>query len=72
MGDWLLMQGYTPTLVLTALYLLAVYIGPKIMKDREPYKMKTALIVYNFALVALNFHISSEVSSCPFSKLSNL
>ena len=56
------MQGYTPTLVLSALYLLAVYVGPKLMKDREPYKLKWALVLYNFGLVVMNFHISSEVS----------
>ena len=49
------------TLVLSALYLLAVYVGPKIMKDREPYKLKWALVIYNFALVIMNFHIASEV-----------
>jgi hypothetical protein len=56
------MQGYTPTLALTALYLLAVYVGPRIMKNREPFKLQWALVVYNFVLVIINFHISSEVS----------
>ena len=56
------MQGYTPTLVLTGLYLLAVYVGPNLMKDREPFKLKGALVLYNFGLVIMNFHICSEVS----------
>lgn len=56
------MQGYTPTLVLSGLYLVAVYIGPKLMKDREPFKFKYTLFIYNFILIIMNFHICSEVS----------
>ncbi|XP_076450685.1 very long chain fatty acid elongase 4-like isoform X1 [Babylonia areolata] len=60
-GDWLLMPSYTPTLVLTAMYLVAVYVGPKIMKNREPFQLKWALVLYNLGLVVMNFHISSEL-----------
>ncbi|XP_025085034.1 elongation of very long chain fatty acids protein 4-like isoform X2 [Pomacea canaliculata] len=59
--DWLFMQGYTPTLVLSGLYLVAVYIGPKLMKDREPFKFKYTLFIYNFILIIMNFHICSEL-----------
>nr|KAG5709167.1 hypothetical protein BaRGS_028623 [Batillaria attramentaria] len=59
--DWLLMQGYTPTLALTALYLLAVYVGPKLMKNREPFKFKYTLFAYNLILIIINFHICSEL-----------
>ncbi|XP_070199145.1 very long chain fatty acid elongase 4-like isoform X2 [Littorina saxatilis] len=59
--DWFLMQGYAPTLMITGLYLLAVYIGPKLMKDREPFQLKWALVIYNFAMVILNFHITTEL-----------
>ncbi|KAL8614268.1 hypothetical protein ACOMHN_007606 [Nucella lapillus] len=60
-GGWLFMQGYTPTLVLSALYLVAVYVGPRLMKNREPFQLKWALVVYNLGLVVLNFHICSEL-----------
>lgn len=55
------MQGYTPTLVLTGVYLLAVYVGPRLMKDRQPFHLNNALFAYNLILVAINFHICSEV-----------
>lgn len=60
--DWFLMNSYSPTLLLTAAYLILVWIGPKIMRNREPLQLKYTLFVYNMALVALNFHIFYEVS----------
>ncbi|XP_071104842.1 very long chain fatty acid elongase 4-like isoform X2 [Haliotis cracherodii] len=59
--DWLFMQSYTPTLAITALYLFAVWVGPKIMKDREPFKFKWTLFFYNFGLIVMNFHICSQL-----------
>ncbi|XP_046552398.1 elongation of very long chain fatty acids protein 4-like isoform X2 [Haliotis rubra] len=59
--DWFLMQSYTPTLAITALYLFAVWVGPKIMKDREPFKFKWTLFFYNFGLIVMNFHICSQL-----------
>lgn len=61
-GDWLLMESPIPTLQLTALYLVFVYIGPKFMKNREPFDCKMLLAAYNLALVALNLYIFLEVS----------
>ena len=60
-ADWPLMWAYWPTFALTAVYLLVVYVGPKLMKDHEPFSFKWLLFFYNMALVALNFHICSEV-----------
>jgi elongation of very long chain fatty acids protein 4 len=56
------MFAYWPTLVLTLLYLLFVWYGPKLMKNRQPFEFRYTLFVYNLALVALNYHICSEVS----------
>lgn len=60
--NWFLMQGYTPTLIITAIYVLFVTkIGPKFMENREPYKLKWPIVIYNFICIAINFHICTEV-----------
>lgn len=46
----------------TVLYLAIVWAGPRLMKDREPFRLTWALIPYNLAMAALNFYIASEVS----------
>jgi len=60
-ADWPLMSAYWPTFALTAAYLIIVYIGPKLMTSRPPFEFRWTLFVYNAVLVALNFHICSEV-----------
>lgn len=60
-ADWFLMQSYTPTLVLTALYLAVVWGGMRLMQNREPVKLHYTLFFYNMGLVALNFHIFYEL-----------
>ncbi|XP_061180324.1 elongation of very long chain fatty acids protein 4-like isoform X2 [Saccostrea echinata] len=59
--DWFLMQSYTPTLVITVLYVMLVYGGKWWMTNREPYKLKWAVFFYNVGLVILNFYIFSQV-----------
>lgn len=59
---WLLMDGYTPTLVITAIYVIFVtWIGPAFMKNREPFKLKWPIVIYNFICIAVNFHICSQL-----------
>ncbi|MBZ3888334.1 Elongation of very long chain fatty acids protein 4 [Sciurus carolinensis] len=59
--DWPLMQSPWPTLSISTLYLLFVWLGPKWMKDREPFQMRLVLIVYNFGMVLLNLFIFREL-----------
>ena len=62
-ANWFLMESYTPTLIITAVYVLFVtWIGPKFMENREPYKLKWPIVIYNFVCIAINFHICKEVS----------
>lgn len=62
--NWLLMQAYTPTLVITAIYTIFVtWIGPKFMEKREPFRLKWPIVIYNFLCIAVNFHIFKEVST---------
>lgn len=60
--NWPLMQSPWPTLSISTLYLLFVWLGPKWMKDREPFQMRSVLIIYNFGMVLLNLFIFREVS----------
>lgn len=46
----------------TVLYLAIVWAGPRLMKNREPFRLTWALIPYNLSMAALNFYIASEVS----------
>ena len=50
-----------PTLGLVFLYVMLVTIGPKIMKNREPFGLKWILVVYNFGVVILSVYMLCEV-----------
>lgn len=53
--DWALMASPLPTLLLCSLYVYLVKVlGPKIMKNREPFELKNTLIVYNIVQVSVN------------------
>lgn len=59
------MQTPIPMSAILLSYLLFVlYLGPRIMANRKPFQLKEAMIVYNFALVALSIYIVYEVSTC--------
>ena len=60
-ANWFLMSSYMPTLLLTVMYLLSIYVGIALMKNREPFKFKYTLFFYNAGLVGLNLHIFYEV-----------
>jgi len=55
------MQSPFPTLTISTIYLLTVWLGPKWMKTREPFQLRFLLVVYNFGMVLLNFFIFKEV-----------
>ena len=61
--NWFLVENFYPTLTLTCMYLLTVWQLPKFMRDREPLQLSKFMVVYNLALVVLNFHICSEVGT---------
>ncbi|KAM8889882.1 elongation of very long chain fatty acids protein 1b isoform 1-T5 [Synchiropus picturatus] len=59
--DYPLMQSPVPMTIILLCYLFFVlYLGPRIMADRKPFQLKEAMIVYNFALVALSIYIVYE------------
>ena len=59
--NWFLMQTYTPTLLLVLAYLVSIWLGKKLMANREPFQLKGLLFAYNVCLVILNAHIVYEV-----------
>ncbi|XP_031639666.1 elongation of very long chain fatty acids protein 4-like [Contarinia nasturtii] len=50
-----------PTLAITLGYLLTVWIGPRIMRNRKPFELKQTLLTYNLAMSVLNFYIAFEL-----------
>jgi elongation of very long chain fatty acids protein 4 len=50
-----------PTVLYTVLYLAIVWAGPRLMKNRQPFRLTWALIPYNLSMAALNLYIASEV-----------
>ena len=51
------------TVILLGYILFPVYAGPRLMANRKPFHLKSAMIGYNFSMVALNSYIVYEVSS---------
>lgn len=51
-----------PTIIYTILYLTIVYVGPRLMRNRKPFKLTWALVPYNLAMAMLNLYIAIEVS----------
>ncbi|KAF7691831.1 elongation of very long chain fatty acids protein 2 [Silurus meridionalis] len=64
---WLLLDSCTPTLVLTFIYLLIVYLGPKYMKNRMAYSLKNVLLLYNCSVTMLSFYMLVELISATWS-----
>ncbi|XP_046353443.1 elongation of very long chain fatty acids protein 4-like [Haliotis rufescens] len=59
-SGWLLMDSPVPSVVIFLLYLLVVWLGPRIMAGRKPVNLKLVLIPYNFGLVALSCYMFCE------------
>ncbi|KPP74915.1 elongation of very long chain fatty acids protein 4-like [Scleropages formosus] len=58
--SWLLVYSPVPMTGIFILYLLSIWAGPKIMKNREPVNLKGVLIGYNFAMVGLSAYMFHE------------
>lgn len=56
--DWPLMNSVLPTVAICAAYFYIVkFLGPWIMKNRQPYDLKNTIRVYNLAQVCLSWWI---------------
>ncbi|AID46561.1 GNS1/SUR4 [Pigeonpox virus] len=59
--NWLLMNSPIPTICISTLYLIIVWLGPKWMKTRNAFNIRWLLVLYNFSMVFLNFYILKEL-----------
>jgi elongation of very long chain fatty acids protein 4 len=59
---WPLMESPLPVLGICFLYLLLVYLGPKLVKNLQPLNLKITLVAYNFIVVGLSVYMFVEVS----------
>ncbi|GAB6028950.1 hypothetical protein CHUAL_004745 [Chamberlinius hualienensis] len=59
---WFLMDSPWPTLIICLSYIYIVKeIGPKFMKNREPYELRRILLFYNVTMVAFSFYLFLEL-----------
>lgn len=60
--DYPLMQGpLQMTAILLGYVFFSVYAGPRLMANRKPYRLNSAMITYNLSMVLLNAYIVYEV-----------
>ncbi|XP_036409827.1 ELOVL fatty acid elongase 8a [Megalops cyprinoides] len=57
---WLLVYSPIPVITIFLTYLVLLWVGPKLMKHREPVNLKAVLIVYNFSMVCLSAYMFYE------------
>lgn len=58
---WLLVYSPVPVALIFLLYLCVVWLGPRLMRHRQPVDLRVVLIVYNFAMVGLSAYMFHEV-----------
>ncbi|KAF3699352.1 Elongation of very long chain fatty acids protein 1 [Channa argus] len=59
--DYPLMQSpIQMTSILLAYVFFSVYVGPRLMANRKPLRLNTAMMIYNLGMVLLNAYIVSE------------
>lgn len=60
---FLLLDNYLPTFALTVVYFLIVWMGPKFMKNRQPYSCRGLMLLYNLGVTLLSFYMFYELVS---------
>lgn len=62
--SWFLMQSPWPIFsIITAYLLFVLKIGPSMMKNRQPYKLKGIMLCYNLFQTGYNIYLLSLVSN---------
>lgn len=65
--DWPLMQTPVPTVLMVLAYLYVVVIlGPRIMENRKPFKLREVLVIYNGFQVLFSLFMLYEVNVLKF------
>ncbi|XP_072008693.1 very long chain fatty acid elongase 2 [Engystomops pustulosus] len=58
---WFMLDSCLPTLSLTLLYLISIWLGTKYMKNRPAFSLRGHLIVYNLAVTLLSLYMLIEL-----------
>ena len=58
---WLFVPSILSPAVFVIAYLVLIWLLPRVMKDKQPFQLTNLLLLYNTAMVLLNFYISVEV-----------
>ncbi|XP_043508603.1 elongation of very long chain fatty acids protein-like [Frieseomelitta varia] len=59
--EWFLISGPGPLAMIIASYVyFCLFAGPRYMKDKKPYELRTTLIVYNFIQVLFSIYLFYE------------
>lgn len=59
--EWFLASGPAPLAMIIASYVyFCLFAGPRYMKDKKPYELRTILVVYNFIQVLLSAYLFCE------------
>ena len=59
-ADWFMMDSPYSSAVICLVYVILVMLGPSIMKNRQPYQLKSVLLVYNFLMVVASGYVFYE------------
>ncbi|CAF1521084.1 unnamed protein product [Adineta ricciae] len=59
-SDLFMMSSPLPAAIICLAYFIFVCMGPKLMANRQPFKIRELLVVYNFAMVALSGYLFYE------------
>ncbi|XP_068898148.1 very long chain fatty acid elongase AAEL008004-like isoform X1 [Tenebrio molitor] len=61
-AQWYMMSSPTLTIIIVLLYIYFVkFLGPHLMKNRKPFQLKKAILVYNLLQVLLSTYIFYEI-----------
>ena len=56
------MQSPLPMLAMCAGYYVLCMVGPLLMRNRKPFEMTVAMVIYNITMVVLSFYLFVEVT----------
>ncbi|XP_019638500.1 PREDICTED: elongation of very long chain fatty acids protein 2-like [Branchiostoma belcheri] len=59
--DWFMLSSPWPNVYLTVLYFLLVWLGPKVMRNRQAFSLREVMILYNIIITALSCWMFKEI-----------
>lgn len=59
-AKWLFVPSIFSPVAFVVTYLFLIWMLPRVMKNKEPFQLTSLLLIYNAAMVLLNFYITIE------------